>query len=169
MHGHRSSSPFRHLSTHFQSLVMFPVPFLLSFPIHIASHPRFSSHSSPFLFPPLFSKALNVLLMSSIYLLSISPSLAAFSCLSFLILQLHTRGVHAVCTRVRSCSHVCREKTHISPCSPSCSRPGLFPLIRLLVTPTRSHKRTCRGSKNDVASSTQLPSELNAFPPFFCY
>lgn len=98
--------------------------------------------------------------MSPVCLLSISPSLPAFSRLSFLILQLHTRAHTSVCLRAR------REKTHISSCSPSCSRPGLFPLIRLLVTPTRAHKRTCRGSKNDVASSTQLPSQLNAFPPF---
>lgn len=133
----------------FSHWLMLPSPFcfLFSYPSHLT--PWFSSHSSP-LFTSSFifwgiKCSLDVSRVSIVH-----PHI--FGCIQSSIFS------YPSITHMRAHERARGEKTRISSCSPSCSRPGLFPLIRLLVTPTRAHKRTCRGSKNDVASSTQLLS-----------
>lgn len=156
-----SLSPFRHLFSHPTSVV-FPLPVLPTaptfHPAHVPFAPPFPSYSPPFfcLLSPFF--LVHGALYLFFYILHVSiVHLPVFACsqspISFLILQFHCCSFN---TPHLPFLHHPQPSTSFS-CSPPCSRPGLFPLIRLSVTHTHtlhSHTHTCRGRDNGVALPT---------------
>ena len=142
-----SLSPFRHLFSHPTSVVfLLPVlPHCSHFPP--GSRPICSPRSPPtrLLFSVFYLRFSSFTAHYTLFFYTLHVSiihLPVFDCsqspISFLILQFHCCSFN---TPHLLFLHHPQPSTSFS-CSPPCSRPGLFPLIRLSVTHTHTHTHT---------------------------